>query len=306
MSRDTLRHIFEPFFTTKAEGKGTGLGLATCHGIVRQTAGMIAVSSTPGTGTTFSIYLPKADAVEVAPAQVSDETLPITGVETILFVEDEEILRELGVQALEDLGYRVTPAEDGLTAVELLGKGKPAFDIVVTDLMMPRMNGRELFGWIAQNHCGMRVLFMSGYTDDAIIRNAVHGAEVAYLQKPFTPSVLARKKREILDGPAPARAKSDVEASEASRHDENLVVPAKSKKIANYRGCSARDKLPRESEIVAERRIESDDQKQLEDIARNRRKKLPAKKIGVAIINSRSRGPNDLSSENPRHRRNLR
>lgn len=207
MSPDVAKRIFEPFFTTKDPGKGTGLGLATCHGIVRQTAGMIAVTSALGVGTTFSVYLPKAEGVEPAGARATnDDELP-GGTETILLVEDEEILRELGVEILESLGYRVIAAEDGCSAVESLDPlTRQSIDLVVTDLMMPRMNGRELIAWINENVGQMRVLFMSGYTDDEIIRAAVHGAEVEYLQKPFTPSALARRIREVLDRPIGALA----------------------------------------------------------------------------------------------------
>ncbi len=207
MSRETMKRIFEPFFTTKEAGKGTGLGLATCHGIVRQTSGMIAVSSTLGVGTTFSIFLPKANATAAVTAPEADEDRGTAGTGTILFVEDEEILRELGVLSLESLGYRVVAAQHGKEAIDVLtATDAPVIDIVVTDLMMPELNGRELFAWIEKNRPGMRVLFMSGYTDDSTIHDAVNGAEVEYLQKPFTPSTLARKIREVLGRPAPERA----------------------------------------------------------------------------------------------------
>lgn len=207
MSREVMKRIFEPFFTTKEPGKGTGLGLATCYGIVKQTSGMVSVASDLGVGTTFSIYLPRA--VDVTPAVIrlfGGDGLP-GGTETILVVEDEEILRELAVQVLESLGYRIVTAEDGAQAMAIL-RGGMAKDIqlIVTDLVMPRMGGRELATWISRDFGQMRVVFMSGYTDDEILRHAVADAEVEYLQKPFTPKALAQKIREVLDRPTPARS----------------------------------------------------------------------------------------------------
>ncbi len=204
MSGETLKRIFEPFFTTKDVGRGTGLGLATCHGIIRQTSGMIAVSSVLGLGTTFSVYLPKAEGIQASDARPLHQNGAPSGTEKILVVEDEEILRELAVQVLESLGYRVITAEDGQAAIDLITRDSGhGIDMIVTDLMMPRMNGRELIEWIGENVGAMPVLFMSGYTDDDIIRDAVEGAEVEYLQKPFTPHALAFKIREVLDRVAP-------------------------------------------------------------------------------------------------------
>ena len=205
MSGETMRRIFEPFFTTKDVGRGTGLGLATCHGIIKQTAGMIAVSSVLGLGTTFSVYLPKAEGMQASDTRPVNQSGSPSGTETILVVEDEEILRELAVQVLEGLGYCVITAEDGQAAIDLITRDSGhCIDMIVTDLMMPRMNGREFVEWIGANLGALPVLYMSGYTDDEIIRNAVHGAEVEYLQKPFTPHALAFKIREVLDRGAPA------------------------------------------------------------------------------------------------------
>jgi two-component system, cell cycle sensor histidine kinase and response regulator CckA len=200
MTPEVQAHIFEPFFTTKEPGKGTGLGLATCYGIVRQTSGMISVASEVGKGTTFSIYLPKAAADEGASsAKPSSDNAP-RGRETILIVEDEEILRELAIQVLEGFGYKILSAADGVEATEILnGAMGSTIDLVVTDLVMPRMSGRDLITWMGERFSHVRVLFMSGYTDDEIIRSAVCGAEVQYLQKPFTPKTLAQKVRETLD-----------------------------------------------------------------------------------------------------------
>jgi len=208
MTEEVLKRIFDPFFTTKEPGKGTGLGLATCYGIVRQTAGMISVASQLGVGTTFSVYLPRAaDAKPVAVSAQADDAFP-PGTETILVVEDEEILRELAVEVLQSLGYNVIAAGDGAQAVAILhGGAYRDIRLIVTDLVMPKMSGRELAAWIMRDFAHLPVLFMSGYTDDEILRNAVEGAEVEYLQKPFTPRVLAQKIRQVLDRPTlPTRA----------------------------------------------------------------------------------------------------
>lgn len=200
MPPDVMNRIFEPFFTTKGQGKGTGLGLATCYGIIKQSAGMIGVASELGVGTTFSVYLPKSEAVREDRELRANEEEMRGGTETILFVEDEEILRELGVEVLQGLGYRVIAAEDGCAALELLHANQASpVDLVVTDLVMPRLSGRELVAALAERDQSMRVLLMSGYTDDDIIRSAIQGSEVSYLQKPFTPRLLARKVREMLD-----------------------------------------------------------------------------------------------------------
>lgn len=200
MTPEILKRIFEPFFTTKEPGKGTGLGLATCYGIVRQTRGLIGVESTPGAGSTFSIYLPRADA-PVAAAEAPVDATP-AGSGTILLVEDEEILRSLGVQILESFGYSVASAADGREAMEKIENWEGPLDLVITDLVMPRVGGRELVEWLSSNRPEVRVLLMSGYTDDEIIRTAIEGSQVPYLQKPFTPTVLARKVHEILESAA--------------------------------------------------------------------------------------------------------
>jgi two-component system cell cycle sensor histidine kinase/response regulator CckA len=202
MSCEVMKRIFEPFFTTKEAGKGTGLGLATCYGIVKHNLGMISVASEPGKGTEFSIYFPKTDACPIGSEQQPEIDQTTRGTETILVVEDEEILRELAVQVLQNLGYEVLTAEDGTEAIRILcGDAVCRIQLVVTDLAMPRMGGRELVAWIGQHIPGMRVLFMSGYTDDEIVRSAVESAEVAYLQKPFTPKTLALKIRELIERP---------------------------------------------------------------------------------------------------------
>jgi PAS domain S-box-containing protein len=206
MSPEIMRRIFEPFFTTKGPGKGTGLGLATCFGIIKQTSGMISVSSEVGVGTTFSIYLPKAEQSGSAAEHSADTDIIVPGSETILVVEDEEILRELAVEVLEGFGYRVIAAEDGLEAIKTLESKADEIDLVLTDLIMPRMSGRELVSWITQNFGEMRVVFTSGYTDDEVIRNAIEDDKVEYIQKPYTPKSLTQKIRQVLDASKHARA----------------------------------------------------------------------------------------------------
>jgi len=206
MPPEVMKKIFEPFYTTKAPGKGTGLGLATCYGIVKQMGGMISVASELRVGTTFSIYLPKGEISTPANVRTFNEDALPRGNETILVVEDEEVLRELASQILESLGYCVLLAEDGESALSILEQTAASrIQLVVTDLVMPRMTGRELATRIIRDFGQMPVLFMSGYTDDQILRNAVEDAEVEFLQKPFTPKGLAHKIREVLDRPAPMR-----------------------------------------------------------------------------------------------------
>jgi two-component system, cell cycle sensor histidine kinase and response regulator CckA len=200
MSHEVIARIFEPFFTTKEPGKGTGLGLATCYGIIKQTSGMISVDSEVGVGTTFSIYFPRSANACVTSERDDEAANPPSGSETILLVEDEEILRELVVQVLENLGYRVLDASDGIEAMDALSNGAD-IRMVVTDLVMPRMGGWELVAWIGKHLGDMPVLLMSGYTDDEIIRTAIEGAEIEYLQKPFAPKSLAQRVRQLLDQP---------------------------------------------------------------------------------------------------------
>ncbi|HEY8468590.1 MAG TPA: PAS domain S-box protein [Longimicrobiales bacterium] len=190
-------HIFEPFFTTKA--KGTGLGLSTVYGIVKQSGGFIWVYSEPGQGTTFKIYLPRVDAA-VEPAVVAQEVAALSGDETILLVEDEAAVRALARQILERKGYRVITAQHGAEALQLARDSAEPVDLLLTDLVMPHMDGRELARQLAAIWPGLRVLFMSGYTGDAIVRRGLFDPDVAFIEKPFTPAALARKVRELLDG----------------------------------------------------------------------------------------------------------
>jgi len=198
MSAEVKEHIFEPFFTTKPKGSGTGFGLSTTYGAVKQAGGSIEVYSEVGVGTTIRIYLPR---VEGKPPEIAGADRPGTlrgGTETVLLVEDEEIVRKLAVRVLDELGYRVLQAGNGDEAITLaLGCGE-RIDLLLTDVVMPGMSGRELANRLTQVHPGTRVLFTSGYTDDAIVHHGVLDEGVAFLGKPYTLSALARKVREVL------------------------------------------------------------------------------------------------------------
>jgi PAS domain S-box-containing protein len=200
MDEATQAHLFEPFFTTKEVGKGTGLGLATVYGIVKQSGGFIWVYSEPGRGTTVKVYLPRVVAATdgTAPAPESSEVRG--GRETVLLVEDAPSVRSLARRSLEACGYAVLDAADGRAALDLAGGHASAIDLLVTDVVMPGMGGRELAERLALERPRMKVLYTSGYTDDAMVRQGVLTAGVAFLQKPFVPDTLARKVREVLDG----------------------------------------------------------------------------------------------------------
>jgi two-component system, cell cycle sensor histidine kinase and response regulator CckA len=205
MDKATLARIFEPFFTTKQLGKGTGLGLATVYGIVKQSDGYIWVYSEPGMGSTFKVYLPRVDA-QVSPEEAAETTPPRpSGSETVLLVEDDHTVRLLASEMLRMNGYTVLQARDGLEALELVrGHGRP-IHLLLTDVVMPQMSGRQLAENLADIHPGIRVLYMSGYTDGVIAHHGVLDAGLAYLQKPFTADFLARKVREVLDARAGRR-----------------------------------------------------------------------------------------------------
>jgi two-component system cell cycle sensor histidine kinase/response regulator CckA len=199
MDEETQARIFEPFFTTKELGKGTGLGLSTVYGIVRQCGGCIWVYSEPGRGTTFKVYLPRVEeGAERAGPPVAQAALP-RGSETILLVEDEEMLRGLVEESLTTSGYNVLVARHGAEALGIAERHEGTIQLLLTDTVMPGMGGRELAQQLVEARPGLEVLYMSGYTDDAVVRHGVLAAEVAFLQKPFTPDALARKVREVLD-----------------------------------------------------------------------------------------------------------
>ncbi len=199
IDEEIRQQIFEPFFTTKEIGKGTGLGLSTVYGIINQLNGYILVKSTVGTGTTFEIYLPA-----VKPTVILAETrIPLNslkqGVETILLVEDEELVRNLSRQVLEACGYCVIEAKDGFEALELCQINGPEIDLLLTDVVMPMMSGRELAEKILRTHPHIKILFTSGYTEDAIVQHGVRESELNFIQKPFSFNEIAHKVRELLD-----------------------------------------------------------------------------------------------------------
>jgi hypothetical protein len=199
MDTETQAHIFEPFFTTKGQGKGTGLGLSTVYGIVKQSGGYIWVYSEPGLGTTFKIYLPRVDAQAEALEPHSSRQESLQGTETILLVEDEERVRRLARAILAGHGYSVLEAPNGAEALRISEQHGGAIHLLVTDVVMPGMSGGELASRLIAKHLHMKVLFVSGYTDDAIVRHGVLQAGIPFIQKPFTPSTLARKVRDVLD-----------------------------------------------------------------------------------------------------------
>jgi two-component system cell cycle sensor histidine kinase/response regulator CckA len=199
--------IFEPFFTTKEAGRGTGLGLAMVYGFVKQSGGHIDVYSEPGLGTTFNVCLPRADEKVPVDRSLIERTNVPEGHETVLLVEDETAVRTLARLVLRSCGYTVLEAHDGEEAMLVAQRHHSRIHLLLTDLVMPRMSGRELADQLLHARPTVHVLFMSGYTDEAVLRHGVLEANVAFLQKPFSPATLARKVREVLDGGAPhARA----------------------------------------------------------------------------------------------------
>ncbi len=209
MDADTRAHIFEPFFTTKEAGHGTGLGLATVYGIVHQSGGHILVYSEPGQGTTFKIYLP-ATAEEPEPSRISREAkFTLTGHETVLLVEDEPSLRSLIEQVLTNQGYKVLVASMGEAGLDIANRHKEPIDLLVTDVVMPKMGGQVLAERLAVSHPEMKIIFMSGYTNNALLHNEALVEGALFLQKPFTPDVLLRKVREALSARAAAREKHE-------------------------------------------------------------------------------------------------
>ncbi len=199
MSGEVRERIFEPFFTTKGPGKGTGLGLAVVHGIVKQNGGHVQVYSEPGKGTTFKIYLPVVEAEPTDLAASDSFSSPGLG-ETILLVDDEVSLREMTAMALTGFGYTVLTASDGREAIQRMAEHGGRIDLLLTDVVMPEMSGRSLAETLGQTYPELKVLFISGYTDDAVMRHGVLQSEVAFLQKPYTLEGLARKVREVLRG----------------------------------------------------------------------------------------------------------
>ena len=204
MDAETLGHLFEPFFTTKEKGKGTGLGLATVFGIVKQSGGYVDVASAPGAGTTIRVYLPRTDA----PRKISGIRPPVfslSGSETVLLVEDEAAVRNLVRAVLERKGYVVLVAPDGAAALDLVDKHTGVIHVLLTDIVMPRMSGRDLAPAVRARRPSIKVIFMSGYTADVPTELGTEGGPV-FLSKPFNEYALTSKLREVLDTPGPERS----------------------------------------------------------------------------------------------------
>ncbi len=210
MDAETQARIFEPFFTTKGPGKGTGLGLATVYGVVKQSGGYIWVYSEVGRGTTFKIYLPRVlDEIERTSAMAEKKAAAV-GTETVLLVEDEQSVRELVCDYLSAAGYRVLQAENGDRALKEAAAHQGPIHILVTDVVMPHMSGSELAAKLAAERPDMKILFISGYTDDTVFRHGFLEGGVAYLQKPFNLKSVAEKIRDVLSGRVPVEIGGDV------------------------------------------------------------------------------------------------
>jgi two-component system cell cycle sensor histidine kinase/response regulator CckA len=198
MDQELQLHIFEPFFTTKDRSKGTGLGLASAYGTVHQSGGCITVSSRLREGTTLQIYLPRIEeAVKVETPQVLPQSLQ--GVETILVVEDDDAVRRMTREILSIKGYKIVEARSAADAIHFMESHKETVDLVLTDVIMPGMKGRELGERLAKLHPGVRLLYMSAYTEDAILNDGILDPGTAFIEKPFGSDELARKVREMFE-----------------------------------------------------------------------------------------------------------
>ena len=203
MTPEVQAHIFEPFFTTKGPERGTGLGLATVYGIVKQSGGNIWVYSEPGRGATFKVYLPRAEGDPPGTLVVDPPPPPQRGHETVLLVEDDDKVREVVSLALREAGYGVLEARGGASALALAAAHQTRVHLIITDLVMPGMSGRELVDRFRAKHPETRALFMSGYTDATAHQRGGLPPDAAFIQKPFAPSSLARKVRDVLEQPEP-------------------------------------------------------------------------------------------------------
>jgi len=206
MDAATLQRIWEPFFTTKPPGHGTGLGLASVYGSVKQGGGFVWADSEPGRGTTVQVYWPEVPA-EPEPVVEAEPPAPLVGgTETVLIVEDEELVRALGVRALKTFGYTCHGAHNAAEALRLLNDPEASVDLVVTDVVMPGMSGGALGSQVARLRPGMPVLYTSAFSDEDVIRRGMLGEGRPFLQKPFTPTELARMVREALDAAGAVRS----------------------------------------------------------------------------------------------------
>jgi CheY-like chemotaxis protein len=199
MTKDVLERIFEPFYTTKGVGEGTGLGLATVYGIVRQNNGFINVYSEPGKGTTFRIYLPRLESATAKETELAETRESRIGTETVLLVEDEKGVRAITARSLEQLGYSVLTAEAPDEAIRMVERHAGTIHMLITDVIMPGMSGRDLAIKLAETRPGMKTLYISGYTASVISQRGILEENVHFLPKPFTREALARKMRDVLD-----------------------------------------------------------------------------------------------------------
>ena len=200
---ETLARIFEPFFTTKGQGRGTGLGLSTVHRIVEETGGLIRVLSTPGEGSTFTVWLPSAGEGAVKPETDTTPAAAVDGSETVLLVEDDDGVRRLLMHALHQRGYKVLEAANGEEALQIFRQRESEISLVLTDMVMPQMGGRELGETLRAIRPDLKIVFMSGYTDEVLVRAGALSPGMPFLPKPLRPGVLAAKVRETLDGAGP-------------------------------------------------------------------------------------------------------
>jgi len=199
MDKETMSHLFEPFFTTKEPGKGTGLGLSTIYGIVKQNNGFINAYSEPGVGTTFKVYLPRAEGATATGRVEAEVAAPRGGTETVLVVEDEAAILELARESLEELGYTVLTAKSPEEAMRRGEEQAGPIQLLITDVVMPQMNGRQLAERLGAVRSGLKCLYMSGYTADVIAHRGVLDEGVSFIAKPFSLTTLAEKVREVLD-----------------------------------------------------------------------------------------------------------